>query len=414
MHIPECRFCTEPLSHVFCDLGMSPLANSYVSFESSQNAEKTYPLKVWVCPKCLLAQLESFESPDAIFSDYLYFSSFSSSWVEHARRYCEMITKRFSYDANSQIIEIASNDGYLLQHFRAKGIPVLGVEPAANVAKVAWDEKQIPSIVKFFGVETATELVASGTSADLLLGNNVLAHVPDINDFVGGLKIALKPTGVITFEFPHLLRLIEGNQFDTIYHEHFSYLSFLAMEKVFAHHGLTLFDVEELPTHGGSLRIFGRHTENSGAVFATTDRVESMREQETDFGLTKMETYTAFGEIVKATKRKLLKFLIEAKEAGKSVVCYGAAAKGVTLVNYCGVRDDLVDYVVDKNPYKQNHFMPGARIPIYAPEKIFETKPDYVLILPWNLRKEISTEMDKIREWGGRFVVPIPEVAVLD
>lgn len=414
MHTPKCRFCDEPLTHVLCDLGMSPLANSYVKHEHSQNAEKFYPLKVWVCKKCLLAQLESFESPDAIFSDYLYFSSFSSSWVEHARRYTDMMTERFGFNSDSQIIEIASNDGYLLQHFKAKGIPVLGVEPAANVAKVAWETKQIPSVVKFFGVETAKELVETGKSADLLLGNNVLAHVPDINDFVGGLKVALKPQGVITFEFPHLLRLIEGNQFDTVYHEHFSYLSFLAMETVFAHHGLTLFDVEELSSHGGSLRIFARHTENEAPLFATTDRVAAMKTLETDFGLTNMDTYTAFDEEVKATKRKLLKFLIQAKEEGKSVVGYGAAAKGVTLVNYCGVREDLLDYVVDKSPHKQNHLMPGVHIPIYGPEKIFETKPDYVLILPWNLQKEISKEMEGIREWGGRFVVPIPEVKVLD
>ncbi len=414
MPSPNCRFCAEPLTHVMCDLGMSPLANSYVSFEDSRNAEKIYPLKVWACGKCLLAQLESFESPDAIFSDYLYFSSFSTSWVEHARRYCEMMTERFGYDRNSQVIEIASNDGYLLQHFKAKGVPVLGVEPAANVAKVAWEQKQIPSVVRFFGVETAEELVAAGKSADLLLGNNVLAHVPDINDFVGGLKIALKPEGVITFEFPHLQRLIAGNQFDTIYHEHFSYLSFLAMEKVFAHHGLVLFDVEEVPTHGGSLRIFARHAGNAGPLFATTGRVAAMRQQETDFGLTRMETYTAFGERVKASKLKLLKFLTQAKEAGKAVAGYGAAAKGVTLLNYCGVGEDLMDYVVDKSPYKQNHYMPGVRIPIHSPEKIFETKPDYVLLLPWNLSKEISAEMAQIREWGGRLVVPIPEVKVLE
>lgn len=411
---PKCRFCTEPLAHVMCDLGMSPLANSYVNFDNSQLAEKSYPLTVWVCGECLLAQLESFESPDAIFSDYLYFSSFSTSWVEHARRYCDMMVGRFGFNANSQIIEIASNDGYLLQHFKAMGIPVLGIEPAANVAKVAWEEKGIPSIVKFFGVDTAKELVAAGKSADLLMGNNVLAHVPDINDFAAGLKLALKPAGVITFEFPHLQRLIAGNQFDTIYHEHFSYLSFLAVEKVFARHGLTLFDVEELPTHGGSLRIFARHTDNTNPAYSGTDRVEAMRTQEIDFGLATMATYTAFGEQVKATKRKLLKFLIEAKDAGKSVVCYGAAAKGVTLVNYCGVRDDLVEYVVDKSPHKQNHYMPGVRIPIYGPERIFETKPDYVLILPWNLKQEISGEMARIREWGGRFVVPIPEVLVFD
>jgi 2-polyprenyl-3-methyl-5-hydroxy-6-metoxy-1,4-benzoquinol methylase len=413
MNQPKCRFCAAPLYYVQCDLGMSPLANSYVKFAHAQNAEKLYPLKVWVCDQCLLSQLEAFESPDAIFSDYPYFSSFSTTWVEHARNYCEMMVQRFGFDARSQIVEIASNDGYLLQHFKAKGIPVLGVEPAANVARVAWEQKQIPSVVKFFGVQTARELVADGKMAALLLGNNVLAHVPDINDFVAGLKIALKAGGIITFEFPHLLRLIKENQFDTIYHEHFSYLSFLATEKIFAHHGLTLFDVEEVPTHGGSLRIFARHTENTTPLTTVTDRVAKMRSQETDFGLRNMATYTAFGAKVKATKRELLRFLIDAKENGKSIVCYGAAAKGVTLVNYCGVRDDLVDYVVDRSPYKQNHFMPGVRVPIYGPEKIFETKPDYVLILPWNLKEEITKQMAGIAEWDGKFVVPIPEVKVL-
>jgi 2-polyprenyl-3-methyl-5-hydroxy-6-metoxy-1,4-benzoquinol methylase len=413
MDQPKCRFCAAPLSHVQCDLGMSPLANSYVKFEHAHSAEKLYPLKVWVCDRCLLSQLEAFESPDAIFSDYLYFSSFSTTWVEHARHYCEMMVQRFGFHAGSQIVEIASNDGYLLQHFKAKGIPVLGIEPAANVAKVAWEQKQIPSVVKFFGVQTARELVADGKTADLLLGNNVLAHVPDINDFVAGLKIALKPGGIITFEFPHLLRLIKENQFDTIYHEHFSYLSLLTTEKIFAHHGLTLFDVEEVPTHGGSLRIFARHTENTAPLVTVTDRVAKMRARETDFGLGTMATYSAFGEKVKATKRKLLRFLIDAKENGKSVVCYGAAAKGVTLVNYCGVRDDLVDYVVDRSPYKQNHFMPGVRVPIYGPERIFETKPDYVLILPWNLQEEISKQMAGVAKWDGKFVVPIPEVKVL-
>lgn len=414
MHTPDCRFCQTPLTHVLCDLRMSPLSNSYQKFENVHLGEKFYPLKVWVCDQCYLAQLEEFESPDAIFSDYLYFSSFSTSWVEHARRYCDMMTERFGFNESSQIVEIASNDGYLLQHFKAKGIPVLGVEPAANVAEVAWNERQIPSVVKFFGVETAKGLVEDGKAADLLLGCNVLAHVPDINDFVAGLKIAIKPQGVITFEFPHLHRLIEQNQFDTVYHEHFGYLSFLAVEKIFAHHGLTLFDVEELPTHGGSLRIFARHTEDSGELRAITPRVEAMRKQETDFGLTKMETYTSFDEKVKATKRKLLKFLIEAKEAGKTVVGYGAAAKGVTLVNYCGIGTDLIDYVVDKSPHKQNRFLPGVRIPIHAPERIFETKPDYVLILPWNIRNEVKEQMAAIREWGGKFVVPIPEVTVLD
>ena len=408
---PQCRFCQALVSHVMCDLGLSPLANSYVKFEDVNLGEKFFPLKVWVCQACLLAQLEEFESPEAIFSDYAYFSSFSTSWVEHARQYSEMMIERFKFDSNSLVIEIASNDGYLLQHFRAKGISVLGIEPAANIANVAWEERKIPTLVKFFGVKTAKELVADAKSADLLLGNNVLAHVPDINDFVGGLKIVLKPNGVVTFEFPHLLRLIEGNQFDTIYHEHFSYLSFLAVEKIFAQHGLTLFDVEEVSTHGGSLRIFARHTENE--MVGVTDRVAKLREKEINFGLTQMETYVAFNEKVKATKRRLLKFLIEVKEAGKNVVCYGAAAKGVTLVNYCGVRDDLVDYVVDKSPYKQKHFMPGTRIPIHTPEKVFETRPDYLLILPWNLKDEICEQMAKIRTWGGKFVVPIPDVKVL-
>ncbi len=410
MNQPTCRFCTAPLHHVQCDLGMSPLANSYIKFEHARNAEKLYPLKVWICEQCLLSQLEEFESPDAIFSDYLYFSSFSTSWVEHARRYCERMVERFHFDKHSQVVEIASNDGYLLQHFKAMGISVLGIEPAANIAKVAWEQKQIPSVVKFFGVKTARELVAEGKSADLLLGCNVLAHVPDINDFVSGLKIALKPTGIITFEFPHLLRLIENNQFDTIYHEHFSYLSLLAVEKIFTHHGLMLFDVEELPTHGGSLRIFARHSDNLAPIVAVTPRVAAMRQKEVDFGLTEMRCYTSFGDKVKATKRKLLKFLIDAKDAGKTIVAYGAAAKGVTLVNYCGVREDFVDYVVDKSPHKQGHLMPGVHIPIYSPEKIFETKPDYLLILPWNLKKEISDEMAGIRAWGGQFVVPIPEV----
>lgn len=411
-HAPACRFCGTPLKHVMCDLGLSPLANSYVKADDAQNAEKFYPLKVWVCHSCLLCQLEEFESPDAIFSDYLYFSSYSSSWVEHARRYCEMMIERFGFGPKSQVIEIASNDGYLLQHFQARGVPVLGIEPAANVAKVAREERQIPSLVKFFGVQTAQELAADGTTADLLLGNNVLAHVPGINDFVGGLRIALKPDGVITFEFPHLLNLIAQNQFDTIYHEHFSYLSFITVQTIFAAHGLTLFDVEELPTHGGSLRIFARHTASADPRMAITPRVAAMVAKETEFGLRDIATYERFGEKVRATKRNLLKFLVEAREQGKKVVGYGAAAKGVTLVNYCGVRDDLVDYVVDRSPYKQNHYLPGVRIPIHAPERIFSTKPDYVVVLPWNLRREISEQMAGIREWGGKFVVPIPSVEV--
>lgn len=410
----QCRFCDAPLTHEMCDLGMSPLANSYVPFEGPARGEVTYPLKVRVCEHCLLAQLEAFETPDAIFSDYAYFSSFSPSWVEHARQYCTMMTQRFGLSASSQVVEIASNDGYLLQHFMAAGIPVLGVEPAANVARAAWDRRRIPCLIRFFGVETAREIVARGRSADLIVGNNVLAHVPDLHDFVGGLPLALKPGGVATFEFPHLMRLIEGNQFDTIYHEHFSYFSFLAAERIFARHGMTVFDVEELPTHGGSLRVFARHASNTAPACATTTRVEAMRRKEEEAGLTSMETYSDFAKRVANTKHRLLEFLIEAKETGRSVAAYGAAAKGVTLLNYCGAGRDLIDYVVDKSHHKQNHYMPGLRIPIHPPDHVLRTRPDYLLILPWNLATEISTEMAAIREWGGRFVVPIPTLRVLD
>jgi SAM-dependent methyltransferase len=395
-----------------CDLGMSPLANSYVPFDQAGNAEKIYPLKVWICSECLLAQLEEFEPPEEIFSDYLYFSSYSTSWVEHARRYAEMMIGRFGLNSASRVVEIASNDGYLLQHFKAAGIRVLGIEPAANVAAVARETHGIHNVVKFFGIETARQLVADGQQADLLLGNNVLAHVPDINDFVGGLRIALKPEGVITFEFPHLQRLLELNQFDTIYHEHFCYLSFHAVEKIFARHGLVLFDVEELPTHGGSLRIFGRHAECERPATAVTSRASEMLAIERAAGLTRMETYESFGTRIRAVKRGLLEFLLSASAAGKSVVGYGAAAKGVTLLNYCGVGADLLDYVVDRSPHKQNHFLPGVRIPIYPPERIAETRPDYILILPWNLRDEIIGELAHVREWGCRFVTPVPQLEI--
>ena len=397
-----------------CDLGMSPLANSYVPFEHAGNGEKIYPLKVWVCRECLLAQLEEFESPEEIFSDYLYFSSYSTSWVEHARRYAGMMIGRFGFDKSSRVVEIASNDGYLLQHFKAAGIDVLGIEPAANVAAVARETRGIDSVVRFFGVETARQMVTDGQQADLLLGNNVLAHVPDINDFVGGLKIALKPEGVITFEFPHLLRLLELNQFDTIYHEHFSYLSFHAVEKIFARHGLTLFDVEELPTHGGSLRIFGRHVECDRPATAVTERVAAMLDKERAAGLTRMETYESFGTRIRAVKRGLLEFLLDAAAADKSVVGYGAAAKGVTLLNYCGAGADLLDHVVDRSPHKQNHFLPGVRIPIHSPERIAETRPDYILILPWNLRDEIMEQLAYVRDWGCRFVTPVPQLQIHD
>jgi 2-polyprenyl-3-methyl-5-hydroxy-6-metoxy-1,4-benzoquinol methylase len=405
----ECRFCSNLLNHTFVDLGMSPLSNAYLKLDTINKAEKFYPLHAYVCDQCFLVQLEEFETPDHIFSDYAYFSSYSETWLRHAENYTELMTQRFGLNANSQVIEIASNDGYLLQYFQKQNIPVLGIEPAANVAKVA-EEKGIPSLVKFFGVSTAQELVDQGKQADLLLGNNVLAHVPDLNDFVAGMKIVLKPDGILTMEFPHVLQLILQNQFDTIYHEHFSYFSFLTVEKVFATHGLTLFDVEELPTHGGSLRIYGQHNNGKKPI---SDRVSKLKTKEIEAGLEQRSTYLGFGEQVKATKRHLLRFLIDIKNQGKSVVGYGAPAKGNTLLNYCGIRTDLLDYTVDRSPYKQGLFLPGTHIPIYHPDRIMETKPDYLLILPWNIKDEIIEQMSHIREWGGKFVVPIPQVEVI-
>jgi 2-polyprenyl-3-methyl-5-hydroxy-6-metoxy-1,4-benzoquinol methylase len=387
---------------------MSPLSNSYVPAERLRNMEPFYPLHAYVCDDCKLVQLEEFESPEAIFSDYAYFSSYSESWLTHSKAYVEMMLGRFGYGGNSKVIEIASNDGYLLQYFAEHNVPVLGIEPAANVAEVA-RAKGIPSEVLFFGVQTARDLVARGHRADLLLGNNVLAHVPDINDFVAGMQIILQPHGEITMEFPHLLRLMQNNQFDTIYHEHFSYLSFLTVENIFAKHGLKLFDVEELPTHGGSLRIFACHEGDERPI---SIRVSAMRKQERDHGLHDIATYQRFGEQVKATKRKLLEFLLTAKREGKSVVGYGAPAKGNTLLNFCGVRTDLLEFTVDRSPHKQGRFLPGTHIPILSPEAIANRQPDYVLILPWNIRDEVMQQMSGIRDWGGKFVVPIPEVKI--
>ncbi|MBD2141632.1 methyltransferase domain-containing protein [Anabaena sp. FACHB-1250] len=407
----NCRFCHNPLQHTFIDLGKSPIANDYLTSEQLNQKEKFYPLHTYVCEECLLVQLEEFESPDHIFGDgdYAYFSSYSESWLAHAKAYTDLMVEKFGFNNHSQIIEIASNDGYLLQYFQEKGIPVLGIEPAANTAEVAI-AKGIPSLTKFFGIQTARELVAANQQADLLLGNNVLAHVPNINDFVAGMKIVLKPNGILTMEFPHLLQLIEHNQFDTIYHEHFSYLSFLSVEQIFAAHNLTLFDVEELPTHGGSLRIYGKH--DHAAFPIISERVTQLKAKEIYAGLNRLETYIFFEEKVKDTKFKLLKFLLTAKAEGKSIVGYGAPAKGNTLLNYCGVDKDLIDYTVDRNPHKQGLFLPGTHIPILHPEKIRETKPDYLLILPWNLKDEVMQQMSFISEWGGQFVVPIPEVTV--
>lgn len=404
-----CRFCGTALRHSFVDLGVQPPANYYVRPEDAGKAERFYPLHAYVCEGCLLVQLEAFQTPDELFGDYAYFSSYSDSWVSHAERYAEAMIPRLGLGPKSQVVEIASNDGYLLQHFKNRGVPVLGVEPAANVAAVA-ESKGIPSLVRFFGVETAKAMRAQGQAADLLLGNNVLAHVPDLNDFVAGMAIVLKPEGTLTMEFPHLLRLVAGVQFDTIYHEHFSYFSLHTVEKVFARHGIELFDVEELPTHGGSLRIFGRHR-GRGPIGAA---VAAVKAKERAAGLDRIEGYAGFADTVARTKRALLAFLIAAKNDGKRVVGYGAPAKGNTLLNYCGVRGDFLDYTVDASPHKQGLLLPGTRIPIHAPQRILETRPDYVLILPWNIADEIMGKMAAIRSWGGRFVVPVPEARVLD
>ena len=411
MSVGICRFCGSPLTHTFADLGMSPISNAFLRREQLNLKESFYPLHAYVCEGCLLVQLEQFESPSAIFNnDYAYFSSFSDSWLKHAKDYTDAMIRRFRFDRSSFVVELASNDGYLLQYFVERAIPVLGVEPSANVAEAA-RKKGIDTLVEFFGVSAAKELVAKGRRADLLLGNNVLAHVPDLNDFVAGMKLLLKQGGIITMEFPHLLRLMQDNQFDTIYHEHYSYFSFLTVEKIFARHGLTLFDVEGLPTHGGSLRIYGKHSEDDRKL--VTGAVKDLISEERRFGLEKLTTYDEFADRIRKTKRKFLQFLIKAKENGKSLAAYGAPAKGNTLLNYCGVRTDFIDYTVDRSPHKQGLFLPGTHIPIYAPCQIFKTKPDYLIVLPWNIKDEIVEQMKGIRQWGGKFVVPIPIAEVI-
>jgi SAM-dependent methyltransferase len=404
-----CRFCDAALTDTFVDLGMSPLCESYVSRERQDEMEPFYPLHALVCRKCLLVQLREYVRAEDIFSDYAYFSSYSDSWLAHARRYVEAMIERFQLGAQSRVVEVASNDGYLLQYFVAAGVPSLGIEPAANVAEVA-RRKGISTRVEFFGLEAARRLVAEGVRPDLLLGNNVLAHVPDLNGFVAGLKTLLADDGVITMEFPHLMRLVEGNQFDTIYHEHFCYFSLLAVRRVFAAHGLVLFDVEELPTHGGSLRIYARHHSDAGRPVLPS--VGELEARELAAGYGRIETYLDFGERVAETKRKLLEFLIRVRREGKRVAGYGAPGKGNTLLNYCGIRSDMIDYTVDRNPHKHGKLLPGTRIPIYPPERIAETRPDYVLILPWNLKDEIMDQLAYVREWGAQFVVPVPELAV--
>jgi SAM-dependent methyltransferase len=408
-HIPRCRFCGTELRYLFVDLGMSPLCESFLSADQLNKMEPFYPLHVYVCEKCFLVQLEEYVSPADIFTDYAYFSSYSDSWLAHAKAYTDLITQRLNLSAKSLVVELASNDGYLLQYFVEKGIPVLGIEPAANVAAVAV-KKGVPTLVEFFGVNLAQKLAGRGQQADLIAGNNVLAQVPDINDFVEGIRILLKPSGVVTIEFPHLMQLIDNNQLDTIYHEHFSYFSLLASEAIFAAHKLTIFDVDQLPTHGGSLRIYARHVSDGSKPVG--NRVIELRASEIAAGYNRLEIYGKFSEKAKATKRGILEFLINAKRQGKSIVGYGAPGKGNTLLNYCGIRSDFLDYTVDRNPHKHGKFLPGTHIPIFPPDKISQTKPDYLFILPWNIKDEIMKQMSYIRDWGGKFVVPIPEINI--
>lgn len=407
----NCRFCGTSLTHTFCDLGMSPLSNAYLKEEDLLKHEASYPLHAYVCAKCFLVQLEQFETPAQIFSDYAYFSSYSDSWLKHAENYVQEMMQRFKFNSSNQVIEIASNDGYLLRYFKEKGIPVLGIEPAANVADVA-QAAGIPTQIKFFSVQTAKELLKEKKQADLLIGNNVLAHVPDLNDFVAGMKLVLKPQGIITMEFPHLWRLMVEHQFDTIYHEHFSYFSFITVENLFKKHGLSLFDVQELSTHGGSLRIFAKHQEDHSKEI--TRNVTELKQREISFGLDKLETYQAFQKNVTQTKESLLKFFTETKKQGKTVVGYGAPAKGNTLLNFCGVGRESIDYTVDRSPHKQGRFLPGTHIAIKTPDEISKTKPDYLLILPWNLKDEIMQQMAYINSWGGKFVIPIPYTKILN
>jgi C-methyltransferase C-terminal domain/Putative zinc binding domain/Methyltransferase domain len=405
----RCRFCHAELTRTFVDLGMSPLCETYLARDELNRMEPFYPLHVYVCDACWLVQLEQYVSPEEIFSEYPYFSSYSDSWLHHARSYAETMVRRLGLGPHSLALELGSNDGYLLQYFMERGIPVLGVEPAANVAQTALD-KGIPTRIEFFGEATARSLVAEGLRPDLIVGNNVLAQVPDLNDFVAGMKLLLAPTGTVTLEFPHLLRLVEGHQFDTIYHEHFSYFSLLAVNRILEAHGLVLFNVEELPTHGGSLRVYAGYAGDSAPPIDAS--VRDLRAREEQAGLRDPSYYESFGARVRQTKWRLVEFLIEARRAGKSIAGYGAPGKGNTLLNYCGIRTDLLEYTVDRNPYKQGRFLPGTHIPIHHPDRIAQTQPDFVLILPWNLKEEVIQQLSHVRDWGGRFIVPIPEVTV--
>lgn len=407
----QCRFCKTELEHVFIDLVNSPPSNSFLNEEQLNEPEVFYPLKVYTCHNCFLVQIDEYKKSDAIFnSDYVYFSSFSKSWLEHAKKYTDQMVERFGLNEQSQVIEIASNDGYLLQYFKEKNIPVMGIEPTANTAGVAM-EKGIKTIIEFFGVELADRLANHwDVRADLLLGNNVLAHVPDIVDFVFGMKIILADKGVITMEFPHLMQLVDNNQFDTIYHEHFSYLSFTTVKQIFESAGLEIFDVEELTTHGGSLRVYAKHEEDKSKT--VTESVAHLLSKEENKGLTTLKYYQGFQKKALKVRLDFTSFLIEQKKAGKKLVAYGAAAKGNTLLNYCGIKNDLLDFVVDANPNKQGKWLPASHIPVVDETELKKAKPDYVIILPWNLRDEISTQLSYIREWGGKFVIPIPSLEI--
>jgi len=407
----NCLHCGTSLKYTFTDLGTSPLCEEFVKPEDHNKPQMFYPLHALVCENCFLVQVNEYVSPEDIYEDYYYFSSYSDSWLKHAQHYVDMITKRYSLGEKSFVVEIASNDGYLLQYFNEKKIPVLGVEPSENVARESI-RKGIPTEKVFFGTGSAKDLKHKYGAADLILGNNVLAHVPDIGDFVKGLKHMLKTTGIMTFEFPHLMRLVENNQFDTIYHEHFSYFSLLTVNSIFSEHGLKVFDVEELPTHGGSIRIYVAHEENPGEK--VSDKISSLIKKEIEMGYQNVDFYKNFAKKVELTKRKILQLLIELKNDGRSIAGYGAPGKGNTLLNYCGIRRDFIDYTVDRNPNKHGYFCPGSLIPIFHPDKIKETKPDYVFILPWNLKDEIMDQLEYIRQWGGKFIIPIPEPVVLE
>ena len=405
----NCRFCNESLTNIFVDLGISPLSNAFLKKEMLDDLEKKHPLCAYVCDNCFLVQLPEFEKPESIFEDYAYFSSYSSTWLQHAKDYVEMIIPRLSLNENSIVIEIASNDGYLLQNFIEKNITVLGIEPAQNIAKAAM-EKNIPTLTKFFNSQLAKDLVKEGKKADLIIGNNVLAHVPCLNDFIIGLKILLKPNGVITLEVPHLLQLMQNNQFDTIYHEHFSYFSVITLEKIFSTHGFIIFNVEEISTHGGSLRIYVKDVKNN--EFLVNSSVERIIKKEIECGLTDISTYTNFGEKIKNIRKAIKEFFDLAKNENKNIVGYGAAAKGNTLLNYCEIGKEFMDYVVDRNIHKQGLYLPGTHIPVKNPKEILNTKPDYLVILPWNLKDEIMNQWNFIKQWGGKFVTLIPDVEI--